>query len=193
MAMIIKARVDKADETSVTYTVFADGISINYDKNDADNIYLEFEFENVSVLKDGKETRHFGESFSGHKFDAEDIACFLICGYVNGDLAVHVEEAADAVVSLKKDFFKDSGVTYQNRPIPEQYLLVDKILHLDAVSTEGYCYYSHYDYTAVVNDGGLVTDIDAFCFDSLTEDYKNKKLFYMSPSMQEYEQEIFAE
>ena len=187
--LIIKAVVNNKN-----YAVYAENVEFQTERNGED-YSVEFLFEEVSILENGKEKTAFGETFSGYKLDAYDIATILSTAYVNENEAVQFTEPCEELIQFKNQFFENSGITVNGRVIPKWFCFPqeDCILHLDAVSVDGFCYYSLYDHIALVNNGEVITDYECFAMQSLTDEYKNNKLLYMSPTIKAYASEIFGE
>lgn len=126
-----------------------------------------FEFEGLTVKKDGEETTDFGYFWSGTKVGADDMIASLIHAYVLGDKDVTFSYVCPAIEKLK------SGIEYKyNVPtvFPKD---ENNDLPLEAVTKDGKAYYSNGDYFVMAKDGKIVTDMENFFTEGLIADKDN--------------------
>ncbi len=109
------------------------------------------------VFKNGVLIQDFGRNFIGRCYDAHKAGLSIIRAYLNNDTTFSYENVAD---ELKKARVTDHSVYF-----------AESILPLQAVTKEGFRFYSDGDeFILVRKDGSLATDIKEFYENALFEE-----------------------
>ena len=135
--------------------------------------YVDCEVSGVKVTEDGIEKKTFGESFVGHKYDANDFLDAVIAAYMNCDTAVCINDVCkklEKAFDAFNDIIEIEGRKIQRKimtpslGIADLNIVVEKDKKLTKV-------YSRDEMLIYVNDAGTVmSDIEAFVNSGIVSD-----------------------